>query len=81
MMEAKLASAEGASAERQKAQVANITARGAHVYAGGRWQQGEQVEITPAVGEGPLRGEAIYCKKLTDGRFVVGLKFRRRQVL
>jgi len=32
---------------------------------------------SPESGEGPLRGEVIYCQKLADGRFVVGLKFWR----
>ena len=82
MIEAKLAPAESAGVERQeKAQVENISASGARVYARGDWQLGEQVEITSALGEGPLRGEVIYRQKLVDGRFVVGLTFWRSPVL
>lgn len=78
MMEAKLAPAEGGSAERREtAHVDNISARGARVYSSVPWQLGKQVEITPTLGECPLRGEVIYCQKLSDGRFVIGLKFRR----
>jgi len=78
----KLAPAESASAERvEKAYVANISGRGACVYAHQPWQPGEQVAITPPVREVPLRGEVIYCQKLEDGRFVVGLKFQRNPQL
>lgn len=82
MMEVKLASAEGASAERrERAVVENISALGARVYANSAWQLGERVEVTPAVGQTPLRAEVVYCHKAEGGRFVVGLKFRRSPVL
>ncbi len=82
MMEAQLALAGTASMERQeKADVENISVLGACVYARSPWQQGEQVDFTPATGEGPLRGEVIYCHKQADGRFVVGLKFQRSPML
>jgi len=82
MMEVKLISAEGANAERrERAIVENISALGARVYASGPWQLGEYVEVTPAVGEAPLCAEVVYCQKQANGRFVVGLKFRRSPVL
>lgn len=82
MIEARLALAEGASERQEKAQVENISA-GARVYASRPWQWGEPVEIAPVIGkqlvigEQPLRGEVIYCQTQVDGRFVIGLKFRR----
>lgn len=73
---------EGASSERQeKAIVDNISALGARIYANSPWQLGERVEVTPAVGQTPLRAEVVYCHKAEGGRFVVGLKFRRSPVL
>ena len=83
LMEARLALADRASERQEKAQVENISALGARVYASRPWQRGEQVEIAPVIGkqlvieEQPLRGEVIYCQKQADGRFVIGLKFRR----
>jgi hypothetical protein len=83
MIEARLALAEGASERQERGQVENISALGARVYASRPWQRGEQVEIAPVIGkqlvigEQPLRGEVIYCQKQADGRFVIGLKFRR----
>lgn len=75
MMEAKLASAENANAEREeKVHVENISAHGARLYATSPWRLGEQVEITPVVEEPALRGDVIYCQKLGEDRFVVGLR-------
>ena len=82
MMEVKLVPAEGANAERrEKAVVENISGRGARVYASSPWQLGEQVEVTPAVGDVPLKAEVVYCQKHDNDKFVVGLRFRRSPVL
>lgn len=78
MMEVRLVPAEGTKAERrEKAVVENISSLGARVYARARWELGELVEVTPAVGEAPWRAEVVYCQKQGNDRFVVGLKFRR----
>ena len=82
MMEVKLVHPAGANAEkRERAVVENISALGARVSANTPWQLGEQVEVTPAVGDAPLRAEVIYCQKQSNGKFVVGLRFRRSPVL
>ena len=81
MIEVRLVHAEGANAERQEnAVVENISALGARIHASTPWQLGEQVEVTPAVGEAPMQSEVVYCQKQADGKFVVGLKFRRSPV-
>lgn len=84
IMEVSLAAAagEGPSTERQeKAVVENISALGARIYASAPWQLGEQVEVTPAVGQTPLRAQVVYCQKQASGKFVVGLKFRHSPAL
>lgn len=82
MMEVKLVSAEVPNGKkRERAVVANISALGARVYASSPWQLGEKVEVTPAVGEAPVRAEVVYCQKQSNGQFVVGLKFRRSPAL
>lgn len=82
MMEAKLVPAESVNEERlEKARIENISAHGARVQASRPWQPGEQVDVTPTLGEGPLRGEVIYCQKLAGNRFVIGLRFRQSPVL
>lgn len=81
MMEVKLVPAEGAKTERrERAVVENISALGARVYARTPWQLGEQVEVTPAMSQAPLRAEVVYCQKQGD-KFVVGIKFRRSPLL
>ena len=81
-MEVKLVPAGGPSAERrEKAVVENISALGARVYSRISWQLGDQVEVTPAVGQTPLKAEVVYCQNQGNGKFVVGLKFRRSPVL
>jgi len=82
LMEVKLVPAEGTKEERwERAVVENISALGARVLGRVPWQSGEQVEVTPAVGEAPLRAEVVYCQKLGKEQFVVGLKFRRQAML
>lgn len=81
-MEVDLVPAEGAKEERrERAVVENISGLGARVFATIPWHLGEMVEVTPAVGGTPLKAEVVYCQKQANGRFVVGLKFRRRPVL
>lgn len=81
-MEVKLVPAEGAKGERrERAVVENMSALGARVYARIPWQLGDKVEVAPAVGGAPLRAEVVYCQKLADNRFVVGLKFLPSPVL
>lgn len=82
MMEVKLVPAEGTKKERrERAVVENISALGARIHGRTSWQLGDQVEVTPAVGEAPLKAEVVYCQKQANDRFVVGLKFRPSPML
>ena len=58
----------------------NLSAHGVCVKSARVWHPGEQAEITPLNEEGPLRGEVVYCQKLDDARFFIGLKFRHNRV-
>ena len=53
----------------------NISPHGARVHTARTWQVGEQAEIIPVKGEAPVRGEVVYCQKLDDSDFFIGLKF------
>lgn len=77
MMEVKLVPAVGASDRRAKAMIDNVSEHGARIFASTPWGLGEQVEVTPAGGEAPLKAEVVYCQKQGSEKFVVGLKFRR----
>ena len=52
----------------------NISAHGARVRSTYAWRLGEEAEITPANGETPVRGEVVYCQRLDNQGFFVGLK-------
>lgn len=58
----------------------NISPHGVRVRSSCAWRLGEPAEVIPTRGETPMRGEVVYCQKVGDGRFFVGLKFRSRRV-
>ena len=58
----------------------NLSAHGARVRSTYAWQLGEQAEITPANGETPVRGEVVYCQRLDNDGFFVGLKVRESRI-
>ena len=72
-----LAPRERVNAERhERTYTDNISEHGARVRSTYAWHLGEQAEITPANGETPVRGEVVYCERVDNGRFFVGLKVR-----
>jgi hypothetical protein len=82
MMEAKLVLADrGGARKEESACIENLSAGGARVCANGPRQPGESVGFIPTVGEGPVQGHVIYCQKLAEGRFGIGLKLRRSPIL
>jgi PilZ domain len=58
----------------------NISPHGARVRSAYAWRLGEQVEITPANGETPARGEVVYCQRLDSDGFFVGVKFLESRI-
>ena len=58
----------------------NISGHGARVRSTCAWQLGEQAEIAPTSGEPAVHGEVVYCQRLDDDRFFVGLKVRERRI-
>lgn len=54
----------------------NISGRGVRVRTTHQWQLGEEAEIAPVKGEQPMRGEVVYCQKLADESFFIGLRFQ-----
>jgi|SRR5215470_2348710 len=78
MMEVKLARANGGQPERTITD--NISPHGVRVRSTCQWRLGEQAEIIPTKEGTPMRGEVVYCQKVEDGRFFVGLKFGTSRV-
>ena len=60
----------------ERTYIDNISGHGARVHSTGPWQLGQEAEIAPANGETPIEGEVVYCQKLAEDRFFIGLKFR-----
>jgi hypothetical protein len=64
-----------ASDKEEKTYTDNISAHGARVISGCSWQLAEQAQVTTVREEFAICGEVVYCQKLDDDRFCVGLKF------
>jgi len=57
-----------------------ISVNGARVVSSRTWQTGEIVQITSLKDETTIRGRVIYCQKLADDRYCIGLNFNGRPV-
>ena len=81
MMEVKLAPAVGAAEERcERTFTDNISPHGIRLQATSAWQTGEQAQVTPVKGEGAMLGEVVYCQRIGNDRFFVGLRFRDKYI-
>jgi hypothetical protein len=58
----------------------NISVSGARVITSRPWQTGEIVQLTPLKEETTIRGKVVYCQKLVDDRYCIGLNFNGRPV-
>lgn len=76
-----LARLESVNAERhERTYTDNISPHGARVRSTYAWRLGDLAEISPVSGETPVRGEVVYCQKLDNDRFFVGLKVRESRI-
>src|SRR5437016_3774053 len=58
----------------------NISVNGARVVSNRPWQAGEVVQVTSLKDETTIRGKVVYCQKLMDDRYCIGLNFHERPV-
>jgi hypothetical protein len=58
----------------------NVSAHGARVVSRHPWQTGDVAQVTSLKDEITLSGEVVYCQKLPDDRYLVGLNFQNRRV-
>jgi len=58
----------------------NVSAHGASVVSRHPWQTGDVAQVTSLKDEITLSGEVVYCQKLPDDRYLVGLNFQNRRV-
>jgi hypothetical protein len=58
----------------------NVSAHGARVISKHHWQAGEVAQVTCLKDETTIRGKVVYCQKLLDNRYCVGLNFNGHAV-
>jgi PilZ domain-containing protein len=51
----------------------NVSVNGARVISRRPWQTGELVQLTPLKDETPIRGRVVYCQRLEEDRYLIGL--------
>jgi hypothetical protein len=77
----RLAALEQASGEsHERTYIDNISPHGVRVLSTRPWQPGQQAEITPVKDEPAMRGEVVYCRRLDNDRFYVGVRFPHRRI-
>lgn len=81
MMEVKLVPLVRVNGEQPERTITdNISPHGVRVRSTCEWRLGEQAEIIPTKEGTPMRGEVVYCQKVGNGRFFVGIKFQSSRV-
>jgi hypothetical protein len=81
MVAVRLAPLESVSAQAQeKTYTDNVSEHGVRVISTRPWRIGEQAEIAPLREETPVRGEVVYCQKLDNDRFYVGLQVPQSRI-
>lgn len=54
----------------------NVSAHGARIVAHRPWQTGEIIRVTSLKDENTICGKVVYCQKLPDDRYLIGLSFQ-----
>src|SRR4029077_18614294 len=58
----------------------NISDHGARIFSKIAWQTGDVFRVTPLT-EHAACGRVIYCQKLQDNRYTIGVKFQGRPAM
>jgi hypothetical protein len=58
----------------------NVSVHGARVVSARPWQTGDMAQVTSLKDEITLSGKVVYCHKLQDQRYLIGLSFQGRRV-
>jgi hypothetical protein len=58
----------------------NVSAHGARVISSRLWQPGELAQVTSLKDEITIRGIVVYCQKLPDDRYRLGMDFQGSRV-
>lgn len=69
----------GTDGEEERTYTDNISTHGARVFSKYLWQLGDTVRVTPLSGDSAC-GKVVYCQRLPDDRFSIGVKFQSSSV-
>ena len=58
----------------------NISPHGIRLQSTNPWRLGERAEVSPLKGEIAMLGEVVYCHKVRNDRFFIGLRFRDKHI-
>jgi len=75
----RLAPLASAASDGERTFTDNISPHGARIFSKHAWQPGDMVRVTPLNADEAF-GKVVYCQKLPDERFSVGVKFPDRPV-
>ncbi len=75
----RLGHCEPAGTDGERTYTDNISPHGARVFSKYPWQPGDVVQVTP-LNEDSACGKVVYCRKLPDDRYGMGVKFQGRPV-
>ena len=59
----------------EQAMTVNVSSQGARVVTRRRWPLDEEPRLAWSSGEFRTHAKVVYCERLADGHFCVGLKF------
>ncbi|HTV80935.1 MAG TPA: PilZ domain-containing protein [Steroidobacteraceae bacterium] len=65
----------GPRAAGERIMIRNLSSHGARVISGRPWQENDHVNLSETVGNYHLDAQVVYCERLADNRYAVGLKF------
>jgi PilZ domain len=60
---------------RDRVTIKNLSSHGARVISARSWHEHDHVNLSEMVGDYRLDAQVVYCERLGDSRFAVGLKF------
>ena len=64
----------------EKTYTDNVSLHGARILSRRPWHPGEEAHVTPIKFGPPARAKVVYCKRIANNRYLVGLNFPQHPV-
>ncbi len=65
----------GGATSSERIMIRNLSSHGARVISRRPWHERDQVNLSETIGDYHLDAQVVYCERLADNRYAVGLKF------